>query len=138
MRFPYHGAGIGLILDSSILVGKRSDHPFHGMWATPGGGREKSLDANSLATAIREFQEETGVNFTSLPTTYLGRWDLRLPFFSWTTYFYRIPAFDLPLTPHEFFELRWVNLQSILSHSDKSMHFRPFTISEIRHALSLL
>ena len=41
MRFPYHGAGIGLVKDGCLLMGRRSDKPFYGRWAVPGGGRDK-------------------------------------------------------------------------------------------------
>ena len=133
MRFPYHGAGIGLICDGRILLGKRSDHPFYGRWCVPGGCREKT-DASELETAIREFSEETGVDFSSLDYKPVGRWKLRLPFFSWCTFFYSIPVFKASFNLDEFSEAEWVPLDEV----GKKKHLRPFTKSEVRCLLKLL
>ena len=138
MRFPYHGAGIGLILDGKILMGRRSDTPFHGTWCVPGGGRDKALDSDDLSTAKREMWEETAVDFSKLDASYLGEWTLKLPFFSWTTFFFSIPSFDQKLVPNEFYELQWLDPASILDNSDKKKHFRPFTKSEVRSLLNLI
>ena len=140
MRFPYHGAGIGFILDGKILMGKRSDSPFHGTWCVPGGCREKGIDSDDLATAIREVEEETHIDFTSLKTEYMGKWTLKVPFFSWTTFFYRLDSFDQKPVPNEleFYELQWIDPQGILNRTDKKKHFRPFTKSEVRCLLGLI
>ena len=138
MRFPYHGAGLGLVLGNKILMGKRSDTPFHGTWCVPGGCREKSVDKDDLATAVRETREETGIVFSDLDATYLGTWTLKVPFFSWSTFFYRISSFDQKLVPFEFYELQWLDIQDILNKTDKKKHFRPFTKSEVQYLLNLL
>ncbi len=138
MRFPYHGAGIGLILNGKILMGKRSDTPFHGTWCVPGGGTDKDIDSDDLSTAKRELREETSVDFSKLEAVYLGEWSLRLPFFSWTTFFFRIPSFEQKLVPNEFYELRWLDPSDILNRTDKKKHFRPFTKSEVRCLVDLL
>ncbi len=132
MRFPYHGAGIALAIGKKVLMGRRSDHPFHGMWSIPGGCRERDKDTDELSTAVREFDEETGLSFEALDARYLGKWTLRLPFFSWTTFFYRTDSIDRETIPHEFFELRWLDVSEILEGTDKKKHFRPFTKSEVR------
>ena len=133
MRFPYHGAGIGLIKDGTILLGKRSDHPFYGLWCVPGGCREKT-DASELCTAIREFTEETGVDFSFLEAKPIGSWKLRLPFFSWCTFFYSISDFEASFSLDEFSEVEWVPLERI----GKKKHLRPFTKSEVRCLSNLL
>ena len=138
MRFPYHGAGIALVLDGKVLVGRRSDKPFHGLWSIPGGCREKGLDADDRATAIREFREETEIDVSSLDAECFGSWTLKAPFFSWTTYFYRIGKLECAPVPHEFYELKWLDPKGILRGTDKKKHFRPFTKSEVRCLLRSL
>ena len=133
MRFPYRGAGIGLVKDGRILLGKRSDHPFNGRWCVPGGGREKS-DSSELSTAIREFAEETGVDFSALNAKPLGSWKLRFPFFSWRTFFYGISDFEASFSLDEFSDIEWVSISEI----GKKKHLRPFTKSEVRCLSNLL
>lgn len=133
MRFPYHGAGIALVCDGRILFGKRSDRPFKGQWCVPGGGREKT-DASELENAIREFSEETGVDFSSLEAKAIGSWKLRLPFFSWVTFFYVVPSFEASFCLDEFSEIEWVPV----SEAGKKKHLRPFTRSEVRCLVRLL
>ena len=133
MRFPYHGARIGLVCDGRILLGKRSDRPFRGQWCVPGGGREKT-DASELANAVREFSEETGVDFSSLDAEQVGSWKLRLPFFSWITFFYVVPCFEASFCLDEFSETEWVAVDEV----GKKKHLRPFTKSEVRCLSKLL
>ena len=133
MRFPYRGAGIGLVCDGRILLGKRSDRPFKGQWCVPGGGREKT-DASELDNAVREFTEETGVDFSTLDAKPLGSWRLRIPFFSWCTFFYSIPVFKASFSLDEFSEAQWVSLYEV----GKKKHLRPFTKSEVRCLIDLL
>ncbi len=132
MRFPYRGAGIGLVKDNCILMGKRADRPFYGMWAIPGGGFEKSKDKDELSNAKREFKEETGIDFDSLETDEISSWTLRVPFFSWTSYFFYVKDLDLnEIRPDEFSEIQWVSIDEVLGKGQKK-HFRPFTKSEVR------
>ncbi len=141
MRFPYVGAGIGLVKDGCLLMGKRADHPFHGLWAVPGGGREKGIDSSELDNAKREFREETGLAFEALDTTELCHWTLRVPFFRWTTFFYQVKELDLEaLRPDEFYEIRWVPLEEVLGNAreGEKKHFRPFSKSEVRSLLNYL
>ena len=133
MRFPYRGAGIGLILDGRILLGKRTDRPFKGQWCVPGGGREKA-DASELDNAIREFTEETGVDFSTLDAKPVGSWKLRLPFFSWCTFFYSVSVFEASFCLDEFSEAEWVAIDEV----GKKKHLRPFTRSEVRCLSSIL
>ena len=133
MRFPYHGAGIGLIHDGRILLGKRSDRPFKGQWCVPGGGREKT-DSSELENAVREFTEETGVDFSSLEAEPIGSWKLRLPFFSWITFFYVVKDFSTSFCLDEFSTIEWVSVAEV----SKKKHLRPFTKSEVRCLIKLL
>lgn len=62
------GSGI-LLVDwrGRILLQQRDDHvppEGYGRWAIPGGGREG--DEEPLATALREFEEETGIRLQQL------------------------------------------------------------------------
>lgn len=132
IRFPYKGAGIGLILDNSILMGKRSHGLFIGTWSVPGGGKEKGEDF--LDCAKREFFEETGCNIDLLNANLICTWSLNLPpFFKWTTFFYKIDSFDFKLKPNEFSTLEWIMLKKVRTYK-----CRPFTNCEINKLLQNL
>lgn len=126
LRFPYRGAGIGLVCHGCLLMGKRSKKPFLGLWAVPGGGREKG--EAYLDCAKRELFEETGCNLDLLKPYLICSWTLAvLPFFKWTTFFYKLDSFDAELKASEFSELEWVPLEKV-----KARKCRPFTGFEIR------
>ena len=132
LRFPYKGAGIGLVLNGSILLGKRTKKLFYGKWAVPGGGKEKG--ESYLACAKGEFFEETGCNLDSLNAKAIGSWTLSLlPFFKWTTFFYQIDLFTSQLKPDEFSALEWVPIEKV-----KARRCRPFTNCEIKKLSHLL
>ncbi len=132
IRFPYRGAGIGLILNNSILMGKRSQGLFLLTWAVPGGGKEKG--EHYIDCAKREFFEETGCNLDVLKTNFICSWTLNLlPFFKWTTFFYKTEVFDQTLKPNEFSDLKWIPLEKVRTYK-----CRPFTSCEIRKLLRKL
>ncbi len=135
MRFPYRGAGIGLVKDGFILMGKREGRPFDGLWSVPGGGFEKGLDRDDLSNAEREFMEETGLDLHSLDARPICSWSLVVPFFRWTTFYFHVTDLDLgDARPSEFSELAWVGIDEILGRGQEGIkkHFRPFTRSEVR------
>lgn len=136
-RFPFHGAGIGLVMDGKILMGKRSTSPYKDTWTVPGGEVDKGIDVDELAAATRELQEETGIDFSQLDIIYIGNWTLKVPFFSWTTYFYEIKEFDQKIIPNEFHELQWLDFEDIINDSYIDKNFRPFTKSEMKKLRSL-
>lgn len=132
MRFPYRGAGIGLVKGDGILLGVRSKKPFVGIWSVPGGGREKG--ETYLEDAKREFLEETGCDMDKLDCTYLGSWTLSVPpFFHWTTFFFDAKSFDMELRPSEFSRLEWVGFDRI-----PKLKCRPFTRFEMAKAKRLV
>ena len=136
MRFPYRGAGIGLMKDGCLLLGKRADTPFYAKWAVPGGGKDRP-DPDELFTAKREFREETSVDFDALETRFICRWTLCVPFFRWTTFFYAIDSFDYDPHSDEFSEFEWVPLERLTGKGrDKKKNLRPFTGSEVRCLLN--
>ena len=138
MRFPYHGAGIGLVKDGCLLMGRRSDTPFFGRWAVPGGGRERT-DSDELETAKREFREETSVDFADLKTAFLCKWTLKVPFFSWTTYFFSVEGFEGQMHSDEFSEFEWVPLENLTcARKSRKKHLRPFTRSEVSFLMHYL
>jgi len=130
MRFPYKGAGIALFYSNNegnfILLGQRSDHPFHNRWSVPGGFYEKIKDNSILSNAIREFDEETGVKFSNISTSFVGNWTLKLPFFKWTTFAYLTNEMILDFIPNEFYKLQWVNIKELNKYK-----LRPFTKKEV-------
>ena len=76
---PTHAVSLILTTDLDLLIIKRSEHPedpWSGHMALPGGGREEG-DADLLATAKRETQEETGIDLSS--AALLGELDDLVP-----------------------------------------------------------
>ncbi|MDC7231084.1 MAG: NUDIX hydrolase [Sphaerochaetaceae bacterium] len=77
MHLPYHGAGIIFWTISetgevSFLMGKRSMPPQNHKWSFPGGTWERARDGHDTKgkisykeTAIRECQEEVGLDVPS-------------------------------------------------------------------------
>lgn len=132
MRFPYKGAGIGLVRDGRILIGIRSKKPFIGKWSVPGGGMEKG--ETYLETAMREFCEETSCDLSPMQRSYLGAWTLCLPpFFHWTTFFFKTDDPEPSISPSEFTRLEWISLDEV-----NSLPCRPFTWFEMRKLRRLL
>jgi len=136
--YPYRGAGVGLVMDGKILMGKRLGTPtFNRKWAIPGGTYEK-YDADDLATAIRELKEETAIDLTKLDAVSIGEWKFALPFFRWKTFFYTIDEMNQEIVLKEFSEYRWLEIDKILDGSYKDLDFRPFTRSEIKCLKNLM
>lgn len=137
-RFPFHGSGIGLVMDGKILMGKRSTIPFEDTWTVPGGTFDSNEnDKYELDTAIRELREETALRFSDLNASYLGKWTLKGPFFSWTTFFYEIPSLEQEMVPNEFYDLLWLDPKYIVN-GKYDMKFRPFTKQEMKQLMNLL
>lgn len=113
-------------------MGCRAKKPFRGTWCVPGGGREV-FDKDELENACRELGEESGIDFSSLDPVFICSWSLRLPFFSWKTFFYSIDSSDMQLKPSEFTELEWVEIGSALKKK-----LRPFGRSELGCLLRFL
>jgi 8-oxo-dGTP pyrophosphatase MutT (NUDIX family) len=136
--YPYRGAGVGLVMDGKILMGKRLGTPmFNNTWAVPGGTYE-TFDADDFETAVRELWEETAIDLSKLDAVSIGEWKFAVPFFSWKTYFYTIDEMDQEIVLREFSEYRWLEIDKILDGSYKDLDFRPFTRSEIRRLKNLL
>ena len=132
MRFPYKGAGVGLVRKGRILIGMRSKKPFIGKWSVPCGGLEKG--ETYLEDAMREFYEETGCDLKAMQRSFLGSWTLCLPpFFHWTTFFFKTDISEIKLSPSEFTCLEWISLDEV-----KSLPCRPFTWFEMRKLRKLL
>jgi len=137
-RFPYRGAGVGLVMDGRILMGKRLGTPlFNGKWAVPGGTRDKA-DSDDFATATRELREETAIILDQLDAKPVGEWKLNLPLFSWKTFFFTVDRMDQEIVLKEFSEYRWLEIDKILDGTYDDIDFRPFTKSEIKKLQTLL
>jgi 8-oxo-dGTP pyrophosphatase MutT (NUDIX family) len=66
-----------------VLLGLRAINPGRGLWTFPGGGAE---GREKLSTAaLREFQEETGVQLYGRYITRTGIFQITNPFFEWNT-----------------------------------------------------
>ena len=61
MAIVFVPAVVGLVFDQDrrLLLIRRQNHPFKGLWALPGGHIERGEHINSAA--IREVSEETGI-----------------------------------------------------------------------------
>ena len=115
---PYKGAGVALFRkvngEYQILLGKRKYKPQAGKWSIPGGGYE-SYDTTLFNTALRETQEEIGVDVLKAainkePVVF----QCNLIFFIWETYMYEVVSdFPIPKRFHEFSEMRFIPLQEL-------------------------
>lgn len=119
MKLPYKGAGVALFKrlpngNYAILLGNRTGRWEHGKWSIPGGGYE-SYDKTLLNTALRETQEEIGVDVLKAaiikePVEYR----CNLIFFVWATYMYEVDSdFPVPKRFHEFSEMKFIPLQEL-------------------------
>ena len=118
MKLPYKGAGVALFKkmngEYQILLGKRKYKPQAGKWSIPGGGYE-SYDTTLFNTALRETQEEIGVDvlkaaINKKPVVFR----CNLIFFRWETYMYEVVSdFPIPKRFHEFSEMRFIPLQEL-------------------------
>ena len=114
----YKGAGVILFRFNQkfrrfeVLLGKRSTQRGYGQWAIPGGGME-SGDFDLGACAVREFGEETGVDFNRLCTKLLAVKRIDVPFYHWKTFLVLSWGYYPEFKPSEFSELRWVPLSGL-------------------------
>lgn len=127
MRFPYRGAGVVLICNGRVLAGQRAKRPFINRWSIPGGSREKG--ESEIDAALRELREETGIVISD-PSDCFGKWTLRIPFFSWTSFFFRTDR-EQELRPDEFTSLCWMAPEEL-----GKKKLRPFMRSELKKAFS--
>lgn len=134
MRFPYHGAGILLAVKDKntfrVLLGKRTKKLFHGKYCIPGGFCEKG--ETEYQTARRETREEAGFDIEEIKATALGSWSLRLPFFSWKTFFF-VAENEPLLSMDEFSDLGFFEIKKV-----KDLRTRPFTLSEVEKLKKLI
>ena len=132
MRIPYRGSGTVLVCNNKILLGRRSTKPFKNYWSIPGGGFEKAKDLTDLDTAVRETKEETGIDLNSCNKKGpVGQWKLKLPFFSWTAFYYVLEE-ELQTKPSEFYELRWVEFDTKRNLTGLKGMKMPFLKREIK------
>ncbi len=94
--------------EGKVLLGKRSSHPFPGMWALPGGYLE--YDEDFLTAARRETKEETGLDvevtaIVNVATNYLAPDLHMLAVFCAAT-----PVGGLEAPDDDLSELKWVEL----------------------------
>lgn len=62
-RCPSCTATVAAFCGRNVLLVRRGNHPFKGMWSLPGGFMDVDKDMNIEKTAERELQEETGVSY---------------------------------------------------------------------------
>lgn len=118
--FGYQGAGVLLVYQNKVFVGHRAFNPFKGFISIPGGKREFK-DRTIFKCAIRELREEVGYLAKFKNTyEYLGKSQLRFPFFSFTTLIIRVPK-DLydktrklkKIYSSELIGLKWVPIEQL-------------------------
>lgn len=133
MRRVYARSAVALFLHEcpdegvSVLMIRRAERegdPWSGHMAFP-GGRKDPVDRNTLATALRETQEEVGLD-ASVAARLLGRLSdiathgrLRRGPMVITPYVFRLPE-RLPLTPnHEVAETVWIPLGFLADRANR-------------------
>jgi 8-oxo-dGTP pyrophosphatase MutT (NUDIX family) len=83
----YRGGGVAVFRINDghpeVLLGLRANNPGRGLWTFPGGGAEGQ--ENLSTAAIREFYEETGVRLYGRYITRTGLFQIKMPFFEWST-----------------------------------------------------
>lgn len=126
MHLPYHGAGIIFWTISetgevSFLMGKRSMPPKNHKWSFPGGTWERARDGHDTKgkisykeTAIRECQEEVGLDVPS-PEKLFPLWSLDVPGFHYRVYTYRLHKQVTPPYISEFSQARWITFSTVPS-----------------------
>jgi len=67
---PWPCANGVVVVDHSVLLGRRAQAPWSGLWGSPGGFCE--LGERPEETVVREVREETGLDVEI--TAYLGTW----------------------------------------------------------------
>lgn len=108
----------------SILLTRRTDNLAHhaGQIAFPGGGIEKE-DADAVAAALRETEEEIGLDRRHVePIGQLGRYVTRTGFTVTPIVAIVTPPFELKLDPIEVADSFEVPLDLILDPANRQLH----------------
>jgi 8-oxo-dGTP diphosphatase len=91
-RRPKITSSIYCLSDDRILLMKRRNHPFRGLWIPPGGKIEKG--EHPRQAAIRELKEETGLIPTRLILRGIVREYSENPEWQWLIFYYVTDAFE--------------------------------------------
>lgn len=110
----------------AILLGKRTGKRERDKWSIPGGEWDREKGDNTLEdTAKRECSEEIFQRklFCKFETKYnaelLGKYDINLIFFNWTTLIYEVDStFEAPTYfCDEFSELKFIPLSELKNYT---------------------
>lgn len=107
-----------------VLLGLRASNPGRGRWTFPGGGAEGREKLSKAA--VREFQEETGVQLYGRYIAKVGLFNIKNFFFEWSTLIIESAQYistkkhfkenrqkGCDLIDGEFVSLRWIPLSEI-------------------------
>jgi 8-oxo-dGTP pyrophosphatase MutT (NUDIX family) len=87
LPYKYRGGGVAVFRINSgrpeVLLGLRAGNPGRGTWSFPGG--EAKVREKLSTAAVREFQEETGVQLYGRHITKTGLFKIKSFFFEWNT-----------------------------------------------------
>lgn len=101
--------------DLKVLMAKRAEPPFKGLWGLPGGFIDISIDQNTDMTARRKLMDKTGLNPNYLEQLQVISGALRDPRgFSVTLAYYALVAYQIvgsKISSVE--EARWISIREL-------------------------
>ena len=148
-----------------VLLVKRAEHPYHGMWSLPGGFVDTQTDKDLEATAYRKLEQKTGIKtpYVEQIETIGNKTRDRRGWSMTVLYFALIPHIDTKKQTEVVDEAQWMSLKkatklnlafdhkellnkayerlrSKVSYSTLPMHILPreFTLADLQTAYEVI